>query len=531
MPVNKYRYYDVNDFIPIMPKIVEVEKDILSNSIPREAFPELQEDFLSEIVGQGAIFERKRRKEFKDRDDVDIETGNGRRLLQNITIIDFQEIDRLLPEMAKEMAEKHPELEEYSKFAVLAWEDYKEVYLIPYYLQKNGIMGKAIDLPEGEIREDVLNRMDRRSVESMTLDDIKGLNMSEYKALIDKWESDRLRHKLALFKVKERTVWMPEMEKKEAKEAKKGTTMEKFAADLFRIDDEPEPAENAGTVKIPLEKLVEYRDHKFKLIEGDALEELKRSIEQIGVINPVIIQPKGAEYEILSGHNRVNAVRKLKEQYPDDPRFETVPAVIKTDLSEDEALEIVLETNFNQRSMSDMSVSEQAAVVAQYNDLMKKMKRRTEIVVTGDEEIVEDGKSTSEKFSLSKMQISRYVRINSLQTSLKALIDAGKLFVEVGAYLHKLKPESQDLLAEYLVKNKIDVKKAQELTLADANKALDTDYLDEFFKKEKGEKSYTVKFDEVDIARYCDSAIDKRSISRIVKEALEVYVQEHGLLK
>lgn len=529
MPVNKYRYYDVNDFIPMMPKIVEVEKDILSNSIPREAFPELQEDFLSEIVGQGAIFERKRRKEFKDRDDVDIETGNGRRLLQNITIIDFQEIDRLLPEMAKEMAEKHPELEEYSKFAVLAWEDYKEVYLIPYYLQKNGIMGKAIDLPEGEIREDVLKRMDRTNVESMTLEDIKNLNMSEYKALLDKWESDGLRHKLAQFKVKERTVWMSEMEKKEAKKEK----MDLFAADLFRIDEEPEPAEIAGTVKLSLEKLVEYRDHKFKLIEGDALEELKRSIEQIGVINPVIVQPKGADYEILSGHNRVNAVRKLNEQYPEDPRFQTVPAVIKADLNEDEALEIVLETNFNQRSMSDMTVSEQAAVVAQYNDLMKKMKRRTEIVVSGDEEIVEDGKSASEKFSLSRQQVGRYIRIHSLHEKMKTKLDAGAIDIKTAAHqVFKLKMEAQELLADYMDTKKPDFKKLDDfIPFANMKKDLTLEDVEDFFKKEKGDKTYSVKFDEVDIARYCDKDIDKRSIARIVKEALEVYVKEHGLLK
>lgn len=86
------------------------------------------------------------------------------------------------------------------------------------------------------------------------------------------------------------------------------------------------------------------------------------SVKEHGVLNPVIVQKLDAGYEMLSGHNRWNAA-KLAE-------IKEIPAIVKTDLSEEEAYVYVIETNLMQRSFSDLAISEKAAVLkARYEKL------------------------------------------------------------------------------------------------------------------------------------------------------------------
>lgn len=81
----------------------------------------------------------------------------------------------------------------------------------------------------------------------------------------------------------------------------------------------------------------------------------RKFAKEHGILNPVIAQKIDGGYEMLSGHNRMNAAKLagLKE----------VPAIVKTDLSEEEAYVYVIETNLMQRSFSDLLISEKAAVL------------------------------------------------------------------------------------------------------------------------------------------------------------------------
>ena len=108
--------------------------------------------------------------------------------------------------------------------------------------------------------------------------------------------------------------------------------------------------------QIPCDMLVPYHNHKFELYSGERLDDMVESIRQNGVLIPVIVQPYGENYEILSGHNRTNAAKIAG--------LETVPAVIKEHLTEDEAEMYMIETNLRQRGFNDLKISEQAAVLA-----------------------------------------------------------------------------------------------------------------------------------------------------------------------
>ena len=108
----------------------------------------------------------------------------------------------------------------------------------------------------------------------------------------------------------------------------------------------------AKIVHIPLESLVEYSDDAFKTATGrdqpfkayskENLDTLAKSIKENGVINPIIVRPlDNGTYQILAGRNRKRAARLCGK--------ETIPAIIRSDIDDDSAALIMLDTNLEQR--------------------------------------------------------------------------------------------------------------------------------------------------------------------------------------
>ena len=120
---------------------------------------------------------------------------------------------------------------------------------------------------------------------------------------------------------------------------------------------------------IEIDLLKAYHDHPFTLYTGKRLEDMVDSIRENGILNPIIVLKKeDGAYEILSGHNRVNAA-KLAD-------LKTVQCIVKEHLSEEEAYTYVIETNLMQRSFSDLLPTEKALVLkVRYEKIASQGKR------------------------------------------------------------------------------------------------------------------------------------------------------------
>ena len=65
---------------------------------------------------------------------------------------------------------------------------------------------------------------------------------------------------------------------------------------------------NSHENMIAINSLIPYKNHPFKLYEGDRLSDMVRSIKEMGILLPIIVRPilndnSISQYEILSGHN------------------------------------------------------------------------------------------------------------------------------------------------------------------------------------------------------------------------------------
>lgn len=234
------------------------------------------------------------------------------------------------------------------------------------------------------------------------------------------------------------------------------------AVDLLMNDIEEKTAAG-GLRMLPIKKIRPFHDHPFHLYEGERLEDMVASVREHGILNPVIVQEIDGGYEMLSGHNRMNAAKivGLKE----------IPAIVKTDLSEEEAYVYVIETNLMQRSFSNLLISEKAAVLkARYekescqgrrNDIIEEIARLEgkEVEVTrghGDHRL-KTRDTIGKEYELSGSSVGRLLKLNDLIKPFKDMVDRGALYTKVALQLAFLPEEEQNMVFRVMNEEKTKI--------------------------------------------------------------------------
>jgi len=288
-----------------------------------------------------------------------------------------------------------------------------------------------------------------------------------------------------------------------------------------------------------LADLQPFSGHPFHEYEGERLDDMVESIRSHGVLVPILVRKTGLACEILSGHNRVKAARLAG--------LSTVPAVVLENISDDEAWFYVVETNLMQRSFTDMSHSEKAAVIAaQHSKLFSQGKRNDILIELANLEkphnIKENGTSSqvakksltnqkvAEMYSLSKDTVARYLRINKLTTSLKKRLDDGSIPLISAVTLSFLKREEQDLLEECLTENNMSVnlKSSELLRRYSEKEALTKENINLMLGgkigfRPKPNRTPAVKISKAIYAKYFKPEQSSKEVQEIVRKALELY--------
>jgi ParB family chromosome partitioning protein len=206
--------------------------------------------------------------------------------------------------------------------------------------------------------------------------------------------------------------------------------------------------------ELPLNQIQPFHDHRFRLYEGERLDDMVESVKAHGVLNPVIVQKLDADrYEMLAGHNRLHAAELAG--------LKTIPALVKENLTEEEALAYVIETNLMQRSFTDMLPSEQAAVLAVRLDKLSSQGRRNDII--RELQLLESGDASTlsplgtklnsysqvaENYGLGRSSVARLLRLNYLIADFRKMVDEGTLALRVADDLSFLSEQEQQWICE-----------------------------------------------------------------------------------
>ena len=263
--------------------------------------------------------------------------------------------------------------------------------------------------------------------------------------------------------------------------------------------------------EIPIDMLTPYHNHKFSLYTGERLQDMVASVKANGILIPIIVQPinDGESYEILSGHNRVNAAKIAG--------MNAVPAVIKEGLSEDEAELYVVMTNTNQRGFNELKISEQAAVLSMRRSKLFSEEKRKAIaeelaVLEGKQKKKNKLEQTGEDYGLKKDTVARLLRVDMLLDGFKPWVDSKVLSVRAAVELSYIPTEGQEQLYTAIEDKgemgvKIDMKKAKTLRKAYTNSGIisDDELLDLLDDTPKEKTVKAPNLSQAEIYAVCDS--------------------------
>lgn len=282
-----------------------------------------------------------------------------------------------------------------------------------------------------------------------------------------------------------------------------------------------------GVQMISVKSIQPFHNHPFHLYEGERLEDMIASVKEHGVLNPVIVQKIEAGYEMLSGHNRWNAAKLagLKE----------IPAIVKTDLSEEEAYVYVIETNLMQRSFSDLAISEKAryekeACQGKRNDILEEIARMEgkDVPVTcghGDQRL-NTRDMLGKEYELSGSSVGRLLKLNDLIKPFKDMVDRGALYTKVALQLAFL-PENEQMMVYGIMKEKkTKITIEMVMKLRSHSGALTEAMIKRYLSTEPVKKKcYKVPSRIVD--KYFEG-MDPNQVDAIVEQALEAWFSKEA---
>lgn len=196
---------------------------------------------------------------------------------------------------------------------------------------------------------------------------------------------------------------------------------------------ETEKEETVQEVKIKDIRPNPYQPRK--VFEKEAIEELKQSILEHGILQPIIVRKSIKGFEIVVGERRYRAAKEAN--------LERVPVVVR-ELTEQQMMELAVLENLQRE---DLTPIEEAAA---YQLLMEKLK------VTQEE--------LAKRLGKSRPHIANHIRLLSLPPKIQGLISDGRISMGHGrALLGLRKKEKLQALVEKTVKDGLNVRQLEQL--------------------------------------------------------------------
>ena len=276
---------------------------------------------------------------------------------------------------------------------------------------------------------------------------------------------------------------------------------------------------------ISINKLHEFKDHPYKVLDNDEMNNLIESVQEHGVMSPLIVRPlEGTtdQYEIISGHRRFRAAQKAG--------LSEVPAFIRP-VSRDEAAIMLVDSNLHRQHLLP---SEKAFAYKLKAEALSHQGQRTDLTSGQIVPKSDDNRATAligEQVGESYKTVQRYIRLTNLIPELLDLMDEGKIAFSVGVELSYLPSEIQQELYEIIDREDCKPSYSQAFRLHKSfnNCSLTREGLATVMSEEKPNQKEKVSFKYDDLRKYFPDSYSIGDIQRyILKLVAKDYQRQHN---
>ena len=260
-------------------------------------------------------------------------------------------------------------------------------------------------------------------------------------------------------------------------------------------------------INAPLADLYEFKDHPFKVLDDEKMEETTESIRLYGVLVPGIARPRaGGGYELIAGHRRKHGSERAgKTEMP----------IIVRNYSDDEATIIMVDSNIQRE---DILPSEKAKAYKMKYEAMKHQGKKS-----GKNTLDEVGEAAGE----NAKKVQRYIWLARLSEELLEMVDTKKLGFSQGVDISFLSEEAQQWVEVIIEEQGCNVSTAQSGKLKEYGKSgeLTLAMVRLILTEEKPkERKFTMKSDK--IGEYFSDSYSNGEIENIIISLLDKWKKE-----
>ena len=196
--------------------------------------------------------------------------------------------------------------------------------------------------------------------------------------------------------------------------------------------DKPEEVQ-----QISLSQIHPFPEHPFQVRDDELMQQTIDSIQQVGILTPVILRPDDSGgFEMISGHRRLYAAGLAG--------LDTIPAIVRN-MTDDEAIIFMVDSNLQRETILP---SERAKAYKMKLDAIKRQGSRTDLTSVQVGQKLTSRERIAESSPDSPSQIRRFIRLNELDPALLKMVDDGKIGLTPAVELSFLNPQEQTMLLD-----------------------------------------------------------------------------------
>ena len=191
----------------------------------------------------------------------------------------------------------------------------------------------------------------------------------------------------------------------------------KGADDIFSTEESRQEQQREQVQQIPIGELFPFNDHPFKVLDDESMQRTVESVEQYGVLSPLIARPRPeGGYEIISGHRRQHAAQLTG--------LETLPVIVRN-MDDDAAVLLMVDSNLQRENILP---SERAFAYKMKLEAIKNQGARSDLT---SGQIVQKSKLSIERVAEDAGEgyktVQRFIRLTNLIPELLDMVDEKKI--------------------------------------------------------------------------------------------------------
>ena len=190
----------------------------------------------------------------------------------------------------------------------------------------------------------------------------------------------------------------------------------KGADDIFSTEESRQEQQREQVQQIPIAELHPFTNHPFKVLDDESMQRTVESVEQYGVLSPLIARPRPeGGYEIISGHRRQHAAQLAG--------LDTLPVIVRQ-MDDNAAVLLMVDSNLQRENILP---SERAFAYKMKLEALKKQGARSDLTSSQVGMKLQALDIVGREAGDSRNQVHRFIRLTHLIPELLDMVDEKKI--------------------------------------------------------------------------------------------------------